>query len=91
MLPVSCRQAEALLRVPAKAQADVEVIPPTELKAVLEHRASKASTPILHTRGVESKVGRVPHVRDAPVWVVQTRLPGLNLVLRALTGAATSQ
>ena len=50
------------------------------LKAVLEHRAPKASTPILHTGGVESKVGRVPHVRDAPEWVVLTRLLGLNLV-----------
>jgi len=60
-----------------------------EPKAVLEHRAPKASTPILHSRGVESKVGRVPHVRDAPVWVVLTRLLGRNPPVRALTSAAT--
>jgi len=35
-----------------------------EPKAVLEHRAPKTSPPILHTRGVESKVGRVPHMWD---------------------------
>jgi len=33
------------------------------------------------------KVGRAVHC--APVWVVQARLSGLNLVFRALTGAAT--
>ena len=52
--------------------ADAEVIPQTEPKAVLEHRAPKTSPPILHSRGLESKAGRVPHVRDAPVWLVQT-------------------
>ena len=50
--------------------ADMEVIPPIEPKAVLEHRAPKASTPILHTRSAESKVGRAVHC--APEWVVQT-------------------
>ena len=58
-----------------------------EPKAVLEHRAPKTSTTILHTGGVESKGGRAVHC--TPVWAVLTRLPGLNLVFRALTGAAT--
>ena len=44
----------------------------TEPKAVLEHRAPKTFPPILHTRGVESKVGRAVHC--APVWVVQSQL-----------------
>jgi len=44
----------------------------TEPKAVLEHRAPKASTPILHTRGVASKVGRAVHC--APGWLCE---PGL--------------
>jgi len=52
--------------------ADMEVAPPTETKAVLEHRAPKTSPPILHTRGVESKVG--PAVHCAPGLVMQTRL-----------------
>jgi len=43
-----------------------------EPKAVLEHRAPKTSPPILHSRGVESKVGRPVHC--APVWVMLTRL-----------------
>jgi len=60
----------------------------TEPKAVLEHRAPKTSTTILHTRGVESKVGRAVHC--APGLVVLTRLLGLNLVFRGLTGAATA-
>ena len=60
-----------------------------EPKAVLEHRAPKTSTQILHSRSAESKVGRVPHVRDAPVWVVLTRLLGRNPPVRALTSAAT--
>jgi len=34
---------------------EVKAIPSTEPKAVLEHRAPKASTPILHTRGAESR------------------------------------
>jgi len=51
-----------------------------EPKAVLEHRAPKTSPPILHSRSVESKVGRAVHC--APVWVVLTRLPGLNLFPR---------
>jgi len=59
----------------------------TETKAVLEHRAPKTSPPILHTRGVESKVGRAVHC--APVWVMLTRLLGWNPGVRALTGAAT--
>ena len=59
-----------------------------EPKAVLEHRAPKTSPPILHTRGVGSKVGRAVHC--APGLVMQTRpsrvgIPGV----RALTGAAT--
>jgi len=60
-----------------------------EPKAVLEHRAPKTSTPILHTRGVESMAGRA--VRCAPVWVVLTRLLGWNPGVRALTGAATAR
>jgi len=56
--------------------ADMEVVPQTEPKAVLEHRAPKTSLPILHTRGVESKVGRVPHVRDAPPSVHPERSGG---------------
>ena len=67
--------------------ADMEVVPPTEPKAVLEHRAPKISPPILHTRGVESKVGRAAHC--APGLLVRTRSFGLNPVLRALTSAAT--
>ena len=43
---------------------------------MLEHRAPKTSPPILHTRGVESKVGRAVHC--APVWVVQNQLLGLE-------------
>ena len=58
-----------------------------EPKAVLEHRAPKASTPILHSRGVESKVGRAVHC--APWLVMQTQLLGRNPTVRALTGAAT--
>ena len=50
----------------------------TEPKAVLEHRAPKTSLPILHTRGVESKVGRAVHC--APVWVVLTRLLGARIL-----------
>jgi len=45
---------------------EVKAVPSTEPKAVLEHRAPKTSPPILHSKSVESKVGRVPHVRDAP-------------------------
>jgi len=59
-----------------------------EPKAVLGHRAPKTSTTILHTKGVESKVGRAVHC--APVWVVLTWPPGLGIpTVRALTGAAT--
>ena len=47
-----------------------------EPKAVLEHRAPKISSPILHSRGVESKVGRAVHC--APALVIQTRPPGLE-------------
>ena len=47
--------------------ADMEIVHPTETKAVLEHRAPKASPPILHTRCAESKVGRAVHC--APVWI----------------------
>ena len=56
---------------------DVEVIPPTEPKAVLEHRAPKASPPILHTRGVESKVGRGSPLR-AGVGYADSASPGLE-------------
>jgi len=55
---------------------DTEVVPPTEPKAVLEHRAPKTSPPILHSRNAESKVGRVPHVRDAPPSVHPERSGG---------------
>ena len=44
---------------------EVKVLPSTEPKAVLEHRAPKTSTPILHSRSAESKVGRAVHC--APV------------------------
>jgi len=57
---------------------EVKAVPSTEPKAVLEHRAPKASPQILHSRGIESKVGRA--VRCAPGLVMQTQLPGLNLV-----------
>ena len=56
--------------------ADAEVIPQTEPKAVLEHRAPKTSPPILHSRGLESKAGRVPRVRDAPPSVHPERSGG---------------
>jgi len=74
---------------PHQTLADMEVVPPTEPKAVLEHRAPKISTPVLHTGGVESKVGRAVHC--APVWVVLTGLLGGNPTVRALTGAATAR
>jgi len=46
--------------------ANVKVGIQIGLKAVLEHRAPKTSTPILHSRGVESKVGRaVPCARSS--------------------------
>ena len=51
---------------------EVKVVPSTEPKAVLEHRAPKTSPPILHTRGVESKVGRAVHC--APGLVMPTQL-----------------
>ena len=66
---------------------EVKAVPSTELKAVQEHRAPKTSTPILHTRGVESKVVRAVHC--APGLVMQTKVLGLNLIFRALTSAAT--
>ena len=55
---------------------DAEVVPPIEPKAVLEHRAPKTSTPILHSRGVESKVGRAVHCAPVAGWSLQSRLPG---------------
>ena len=59
-----------------------------EPKAVLEHRAPKTSPPTLHSRGVESKVGRAVHC--APGLVMQTRLSRVGIPGgRALTGAAT--
>jgi len=61
-----------------KTLADMEIVHPTETKAVLEHRAPKTSPPILHTRGVESKVGRAVHCASG--LGTRTRLPGLNLV-----------
>ena len=64
-------ECEALCEPGASARVDlhrplanVKVGIQIGLKAVLEHRAPKASTPILHTRGAESKVGRVPHLQD---------------------------
>ena len=65
--------------------ADMEVIPSTEPKAVLEHRAPKTSTTILHTGGVESKVGRAVHC--APGLVVLTRLLGARILPSALLRA----
>ena len=56
---------------------------------MLEHRAPKASTPILHSRCVESKVGRAVHC--APGLVMLTRLLGRNPAVRALTSAATAR
>ena len=50
---------------------DAEVVSSPEPKAVLEHRAPKTSAPILHSRGVESKVGRAVHC--APGSVMRTR------------------
>jgi len=44
---------------------------------VLEHRAPKTSPPILHTRGVESKVGRAVHCAPEPLALAQPI--GLNL------------
>jgi len=38
-----------------KTPDDMEVIPPTEPKPVLEHRAPKTSPPILHSRNAESR------------------------------------
>gem|GEM_PF-6077727 len=58
-----------------------------EPKAVLEHRAPKTSPPILHSRGVESKVGRAVHC--APELLALAQPIGLNFVFRAVTGAAT--
>ena len=59
---------------------DVEVIPSTEPKAVLEHRAPKTSPPILHTGGVESKVGRAVHCA-----------PHLNLDLHSAHGGTNEK
>jgi len=42
-----------------------------EPKAVLEHRAPKTSPPILHSRGVESKVGRAVHCAPEPLALAQ--------------------
>jgi len=60
-----------------------------EPKAVLEHRAPKTFPPILHTRGVESKVGRAVHCAPEPLALAQPT--SLNLVFRALTSAATAR
>ena len=56
---------------------DMEVIPPIEPEAVLEHRATKISPPILHTRCAESKVGRAVHCAPEPLALAQPI--GLNL------------
>ena len=47
-----------------------------ETKTVIEHCTLKTSTRILHNIGVESKVWRVPHVRDAPQSIHPERSGG---------------
>ena len=64
--------------------------PQKDLKPILvtrSHCGQDGRAPSAQRR--RESVGRVPHVRDAPELVVQTRLLGWNPAVRALTGAAT--